>query len=280
MIWRILFGIVVALGVGAAVYLMTPEGRQLLDRVQINATRTEHVALWRAGRSLPGTPDLAKLDERLAAKGVKVGDPVFMRIFKLESKLELWMAKDDGTFVRVATYPICFWSGRLGPKQQEGDLQAPEGYYTVDASQLNPNSRWHRSFNLGFPNSFDKAQGRTGSYLMVHGGCASIGCYAMTNDVVDEIWKLVTAALENGQERFAVLALPFRMTDDNMRKREGYPWRDFWADLAQGDEIFEKTHVPPKASVCDGRYAFAPGDAGETVPMVEEGCPGPLAVRQ
>lgn len=260
---------------------MTPEGRQLLDRIRINATRTEHVALWGAGRKLPGTPDLDKLDERLAEKGVKVGDPIFIRIFKLESKLELWMAKDggtdDGSYVHVATYPICFWSGRLGPKQQEGDLQAPEGYYTVNEGQLNPNSRWHRSFNLGFPNTFDKAQGRTGSYLMVHGGCASVGCYAMTNAVVDELWQLVKAALENGQPRFAVLALPFRMTDDNMRKREGYPWRAFWADLARGDALFEKTHIPPKASVCDGRYAFASGEKGEPVPEVEEGCPGPLA---
>ncbi len=280
MIWRILFGVLVALGIGAAVYLMTTDGRQLLDRVQINATRAEHVALWSAGRPLPGTPDLAKLDDRLAAKGVKVGDPVFIRIFKLESKLELWMARNDGRYVRIGTYPICFWSGRLGPKQQEGDLQAPEGYYTVDSSQLNPNSRWHRSFNLGFPNTFDKAQGRTGSYLMVHGGCASIGCYAMTNDVVDEIWKLVTAALENGQERFAVLALPFRMTEDNLRKRDGYAWREFWADLARADGIFEKTHVQPKASVCDGRYSFAPGEAGEPVPAVEEGCPGSLAKAQ
>ena len=82
---------------------------------------------------------------------------------------------------RFATYPICLWSGRLGPKLREGDRQAPEGFYTVSAEQLNPNSRWHRSFSLGFPNAFDQAHGRTGSFIMVHGGCPSIGCYAMTD---------------------------------------------------------------------------------------------------
>ncbi|XSG82075.1 MAG: L,D-transpeptidase family protein [Methyloligella sp. ZOD6] len=280
MIWRILLsallGFLVAAVIGATLYLASPEGRQLLDRVWINATRVEHRSLWQAGRQLPGTPDLAKLDARLAAKGLKLGDPIFIRVFKLESELELWMER-DGTYVHFATYPICYWSGRLGPKRQEGDLQAPEGYYTVDASQLNPNSRWHRSFNLGFPNNFDKAQGRTGSYLMVHGGCASVGCYAMTNPVVDEIWRIVTAALEGGQPRFAVMALPFRMTKDNMSKRKGYPWRAFWTDLKTGNDLFEKTHVPPKASVCDGRYAFAPGEKGAPVPEVEEGCTGAQA---
>ncbi|ODA67331.1 hypothetical protein A7A08_01357 [Methyloligella halotolerans] len=169
MIWRILFAILVAVGIGAAIFAMSHDGRDMLDRLAINAKRAENVARWGADRPLPGTPDLAKLDERLKAEGVKVGDPVFIRLFKLESELELWMAREDGEYVRVATYPICYWSGRLGPKQQEGDLQAPEGYYTVSESQLNPNSRWHRSFNLGFPNTFDKSHGRTGSYLMVHG---------------------------------------------------------------------------------------------------------------
>ena len=109
-------------------------------------------------------------------------------------------------FERFATYPICRWSGRLGPKFREGDRQAPEGFYTVDAEQLNPNSRMHRSFNLGFPNAYDQAHGRTGSFLMVHGGCASIGCYAVTDPAVDEIWRMVTAALEQGQARFPFMS--------------------------------------------------------------------------
>ena len=113
---------------------------------------------------------------------------MFVRIFKLGSQLEIWMEK-DGSYRLFATYPICLWSGRLGPKLAEGDRQAPEGFYAVTKDELNPNSRWHRSFSLGFPNAFDRAQGRTGSFIMVHGGCQSIGCFAMTNDVVDEIWQ-------------------------------------------------------------------------------------------
>ena len=119
--------------------------------MRINWTRAEYKALFRAGETLPGTPDLARFDERLAARGVKLGVPVYIRIFKLESELELWVEK-GARFERFATYPICLWSGRLGPKLREGDRQAPEGFYTVDAEQLNPNSRMHRSFNLGFPN--------------------------------------------------------------------------------------------------------------------------------
>jgi len=141
---------------------------------------------YQFGYQLPGTPDLGRLDERLQAQGFKRGDPVFIRVFKAEMALELWMKRSDG-FALFASYPICYWSGRLGPKLQTGDHQAPEGFYTVSKGQLNPNSRWHRSFDLGFPNLFDRGQGRSGSYLMVHGGCSSVGCYAMTNGVVSEM---------------------------------------------------------------------------------------------
>jgi hypothetical protein len=134
--------LIVAL-IGAGFYLLTPAGRQLLDRARITMTRWDNQSRYRSGQPLPGTPDLARLDERLAAHGVKLGVPVVVRIFKLESELELWVEK-DGRFVRFATYPVCLWSGRLGPKLREGDRQAPEGFYTVAAEQLNPNSRWHR----------------------------------------------------------------------------------------------------------------------------------------
>jgi murein L,D-transpeptidase YafK len=261
---------------GAGVYLLlTPGGRQLLDRVSINWTRAEYKALHRAGKKLPGTPNLARLDERLAAKGAKLGVPIFTRIFKLESELELWVEK-GGRYELFATYPICLWSGRLGPKLREGDKQAPEGFYTVDTDALNPNSRWHRSFNLGFPNAFDQAHGRTGSFLMVHGGCTSVGCYAMTDAVVDEIWRMVTSALDGGQERFAVQVFPFRMTERNLAVRRGDRWAGFWAELKRGYDLFEKDRVPPVVSVCKGRYAFASGTAGAPVQAVET-CPPEVA---
>jgi murein L,D-transpeptidase YafK len=266
--------LVIALA-GVGYYLLTPEGRQLVDRARIHMKRGDHLARFAAGETLPGTPDLARFDARLAAHGVKLGVPVFIRIFKLEWELELWVEK-DGRFVRFATYPICKWSGRLGPKQREGDRQAPEGFYTVAAEQLNPNSRWHRSFNLGFPNAFDQAHGRTGSFLMVHGGCGSIGCYAMTDPVVDEIWRMITAALEAGP-RFPVHVFPFRMTERNLRHRRGYRWESFWAELKQGYDLFERSRIPPVVSVCKGRYVFAPGSIGTYKSPIEERCPPEIA---
>lgn len=256
---------------GAGIYLVTPEGRQLIDRVRINMTRMDYQARFRAGETLPGTPDLARIDKRLAAVGVGMGAPVYIRVFKLESELEIWVQK-DARFVRFATYPICLWSGRLGPKLKEGDRQAPEGFYTVDAEQLNPNSRMHRSFSLGFPNLFDQAHGRTGSFLMVHGGCASVGCYAVTDPAVDEIWRLITAALDKGQPRFPVHAFPFRMTETNLRLRRGSRWDGFWADLKTGYDLFEQGRIPPVVSVCNGRYVFAPGAIETANSAVEQRC--------
>lgn len=215
------------------------------------------------GLALPGTPDLADLKGRLATAGQALGAPVFIRILKREFELELWLAK-DGRFEHFATYPICRWSGRLGPKLRQGDRQAPEGVYTVSKHQLNPASRWHRSFNLGFPNAYDRSHGRTGSFLMVHGGCSSIGCYAMTNAVIDEIWKIVTAALANGQPRFQVQVLPFRMTDANLAARAGHPAAPLWSQLKTASDLFDRDRLPPTVGVCNGAYAFAPARAGAT----------------
>jgi murein L,D-transpeptidase YafK len=262
--------------VGGGYYLLTPDGRALLDRVRITMTRWDNQSRYRSGQPLPGTPDLARLDERLATHGVKLGVPVVLRIFKLDSELELWVEK-DGRFVRFATYPICLWSGRLGPKLKEGDKQAPEGFYTVASEQLNPNSRWHRAFNLGYPNAFDEAQGRYGSFLMVHGGCSSIGCYAMTDPVVDELWQFVTAALEQGQARVPVHVFPFRMTDRNLAARKGQRWGSFWTDLKRGYDMFEASHLPPVVSVCKARYVFEPGTSGTIGSAVEERCPPEVA---
>jgi murein L,D-transpeptidase YafK len=269
------FLVILAL-IGGGYYLLTPDGRALLDRVRITMTRWDNQSRYRSGQPLPGTPDLARLDGRLAAHGVRLGVPVVLRIFKLDSELELWVEK-NGRFVRFATYPICLWSGRLGPKLKEGDKQAPEGFYTVALEQLNPNSRWHRAFNLGYPNAFDQAQGRYGSFLMVHGGCSSIGCYAMTDRVVDELWQFVTAALEQGQLRVPVHVFPFRMTAHNLALRKGGRWGNFWADLKKGNDLFEATRVPPVVSLCKGRYVFEPGTSATIGSAVEERCPPEVA---
>jgi murein L,D-transpeptidase YafK len=191
--------------------------------------------------------------------------------------LELWMKRGDG-FALFASYPVCYWSGRLGPKLQTGDHQAPEGFYTVSKGQLNPNSHWHRSFDLGFPNLFDRGQGRSGSYLMVHGGCSSVGCYAMTNAVVGEMWALLTAALDAGQERFAVHVFPFRPTGTRLHAYRHHQWAAFWRDLQPAYDLFEASRIPPEISVCRGRYAVRPGQAGSrATPALRTECPPAVA---
>lgn len=265
------------LGVLAAVagltYLFWPQIFAMIEDELIYAQKSSNWARYSAGESLPGTPDLKNLPARLASRNLKLGAPVFMRIFKREFELEMWMKRGD-RFELFATYPICMWSGNLGPKLKQGDRQAPEGFYTVDSAALNPNSQYHRSFNLGFPNAFDRAHARTGSLLMVHGDCRSIGCYAMTDRVIDEVWSILTSALAGGQKRVQVQVFPFRMTETNMSRHAANPNIGFWRQLQAGHDAFVRDHVPPLVSVCDGRYAIRPatGDSDGSAP-IEVSCP-------
>lgn len=266
--------LLLALAGVAAVQPFSPSMLTTYEQHVIDFARTWRRAIYRLGYPLPGTPDLSNLDARLGAAGLRLGAPVLLRVFKQDFELELWLAH-DGRFQHFATYPICRWSGRLGPKYNHGDRQAPEGFYTVGAASLNPRSRWHRSFDLGFPNAFDRAHGRRGSFLMVHGGCSSAGCYAMTNPVIEEIWRLVTAALKAGQKRFQVQAFPFRMTEENLARHAQSTLAPFWLDLKRGYDLFETSHLPPRVSVCSGRYAFEPAqsEGDGSAPPVAAGCP-------
>jgi hypothetical protein len=241
------------------------------DGARLDAERSRRLALARTGQALPGTPDLGDLAGRLTRNGLTAGAPVFIRIFKREFELELWLKRDD-RYHRFAIYPVCRFSGGLGPKLVEGDHQSPEGFYTIDRRSLNPHSRWHRAFNLGFPNALDREHGRTGSFLMVHGGCSSVGCYAMTNPVIDEVWRLVDAALKAGQKTVHVHVFPFRMTSDNIEARSAHRWAEFWREIKPGFDAFEETQVPPRVSVCGSRYQIERrdddlGDAGEIGPQ-------------
>ena len=190
----------------------------------------------------------------LGKKGMSPQSPILIRIFKEESELEVWKARADGRFYHFKTYPICNWSGGLGPKLREGDKQAPEGFYTVTQRQMNPNSKFHLSFNLGYPNAYDRAFGRTGDFLMVHGDCRSAGCYAMTDALVEEIYALAREAFAGGQQAFQVHAFPFRMTDRNMRRHRNSQWYGFWRQLKEGYDYFELTRRPPRVAVCGRRY--------------------------
>jgi murein L,D-transpeptidase YafK len=202
---------------------------------------------------LPNTPSIAQLDARLAEKGLALGNSAFIRIFKAESELEVWLLK-EGRFVLFATYPICFWSGTLGPKVHEGDKQSPEGVYSISARQLHFVGRWPRSINLGFPNAFDKALSRTGSYILVHGGCSSTGCFGMTNPVIEEIFRITERALRAGQPSVQVQVFPFRLTEGNLRAYTSHEWYGFWHNLKLAYDSFERTRLPPRVSVCEGRY--------------------------
>ncbi len=213
--------------------------------------------LWPRGGDLAGIEQrrLGSLRTEMAAAGFRLGDPVFIRVFKESSELELWV-KSGQRHALYKTFPICKWSGALGPKLREGDGQSPEGFYSVARGQMNPNSQYHLSFDLGFPNAYDRAQGRTGSFLMIHGSCVSIGCYAMTDRGIEEIWLIADAALSDGQPAFDVQVFPFRLTAENLARHASSPWAPFWQALRVGYDRFETTHVPPSVSVANGAYAI------------------------
>jgi murein L,D-transpeptidase YafK len=217
----------------------------------------------RDGEKQPGAVDIEELKRRLGDKGLAFGSALMVRIFKLEAELEIWIQKGE-RFELFAVYPVCNWSGHLGPKLSEGDRQSPEGFYSVGTRQLRRGGRWRKSLDIGFPNTYDKAHGRTGSYILVHGGCTSIGCYAMTDRGMDEIYALSEAALEKGQERIQVHVFPFRMTPDKLKAHAQGPWSGFWLSLKTGYDLFEQTRVPPQVRVCNDHYALGevPGDGG------------------
>lgn len=194
------------------------------------------------------------------------GQQAYVRIFKKEGELELWLRKGE-RLALYKTYPICKWSGHLGPKKREGDYQSPEGFYSVSAKQLHPKSKYYRAFNVGFPNALDKQLGYTGAALMVHGDCQSVGCYAMTDRGIEEIYNYVAAAIANGQKEVPVHIFPFRMTASKLASETGAgllafassgqeQYAPFWRNLKQGYDLFEKTGEPPTAYACNGKYAF------------------------
>ncbi len=221
-------------------------------------------AYTRGQLPLPSTPDLGRLNERLAEKGLVKGRPIFIRIFKATSELEIWMQgeKEQG-FVLLDTYPICHWTGTLGPKLREGDKQSPEGFYSVSVRQMRLVGRWQKAFNIGFPNPHDQLNKRTGSFILVHGGCSSVGCFAMTEQVQEEIFELAKAAVTSGQDRFHIHIYPFRMSEENLAAHASNSWVPFWRDLKAGYDSFERTKLPPRIAICEQRYHVTDAEAGD-----------------
>ena len=196
------------------------------------------------------------LKKELTDKGLKYGAPLFVRIFKDPGVLELWLENGSGEFKLFKRYDICAFSGNLGPKLKQGDQQSPEGFYFVNPGQLNPWSQFYLSFNLGYPNKYDRHHGRTGSALMVHGNCVSIGCYAMTDPVIKEVFAIAVAAFEKGQPFFRVHVFPFALEQNKLAKYQSHKWYSFWENLQEGYAYFQRHKRPPNVDVHKGKYIF------------------------
>jgi murein L,D-transpeptidase YafK len=210
--------------------------------------------------------------QQLKKMGSSPGESMVIRIFKESSELEVWKRTASGDYRHFKTYEICAWSGELGPKFQEGDRQAPEGFYTITPGLLNPNSNFYLAFNIGFPNKFDRAHGRTGSHLMVHGDCSSRGCYSMTDESIAEIYALVRESFAGGNPEVQLQIFPFRMTPQKLAKHASSPHLAFWKNLKEGYDRFEVNKRPPTWDVCNKQYVFDV-PRGVTVLNAVEACP-------
>src|SRR3954462_56679 len=233
----------------------------------------------KAAKPLPAkaTQELpAELLSLLRQRKMPKHSPILVRIFKEEAELEVWKQDSTGRFQFLKVYPICRWSGDLGPKLYEGDCQAPEGFYTVTPELMNPNSNYYLAINTGYPNSFDKANNRDGSLLMIHGDCSSSGCYAMTDEQISEIYSLARDSLL-GRPSFQVQAYPFRLTPANLARHRNHPNLAFWQMLKIGNDHFETTQLEPRVDVCNRLYVFnaqpSPNSPGPLAFNPAEKCP-------
>lgn len=204
------------------------------------------------------------LSAKMQMEGMDPQSPIFIRLYKETSEFEIWKQKRNGDYALLKTYPICKWSGALGPKKVEGDRQAPEGIYIVTPAQMNPASHYYLSFNIGYPNAYDRSLGRTGSNLMVHGACSSSGCYSMSDEDAGEIFALARDSFRGGQTAFQIQALPFRMTAANLARHRDDANMSFWRTLKVASDEFDLTLRPPKVDVCDRQYVFNADSNGVT----------------
>jgi murein L,D-transpeptidase YafK len=210
-------------------------------------------------------------------KGTTKHSPILVRAFKKEAELEIWKMKADGTYTHLKTYPVCRWSGQLGPKKREGDRQVPEGFYSVSPGLMNPNSAFYLAFNIGYPNAYDRAHGYTGGLIMVHGDCSSSGCFAMTNEQIAEIYAIAREAFAGGQRNIQIQSMPFRMTPENLARYRLDPNMKFWNEIKEGYDHFEVTKREPQVAFCGRRYVFnatsangAPLDANAPCPPLRQ----------
>jgi murein L,D-transpeptidase YafK len=247
----------------------------LTASVMLAGCNTDDISM--ANNAKANQPVPPRLIQAMTEKNMDLQSPILVRIFKQEAELEVWKQDRDGRFALLKTYPICRWSGDLGPKVREGDRQAPEGFYTISPAQMNPQSAYYLSFNTGYPNAFDQALGRTGGQLMVHGDCSSRGCYAMTDEQIAEIYSLGRESFFGGQRAFQLQAYPFKMTPVNMAKHRNNPNMPFWKMIKEGYDHFEVTKQEPKVDFCEKKYVFdairAPNAKSDPVFNASAKCP-------
>jgi murein L,D-transpeptidase YafK len=193
---------------------------------------------------------------KMEALDTTPSSPTLIRTYKKEAELEIWKMKSNGEYALLKAYPMCRWSGQLGPKKREGDMQVPEGFYTIAPGQMNPNSHYYLAFNVGYPNAYDRAYGRTGGNVMVHGVCSSAGCFSMTDEQVADIYAIARDSFAGGQREIQLQSYPFHMTAENMVKFRLDPNIDFWKNLKDGSDHFEVTKNEPSVLVCGKHYVF------------------------
>jgi murein L,D-transpeptidase YafK len=247
----------------------------LVAGVLLAGCNSDEISL--ANNAKANQPVPPKLLAEIVAKDMDLQSPILVRLFKQEAVLEVWKQDRSGRFALLKTYPICRWSGDLGPKVREGDRQAPEGFYSITPGQMNPQSAYYLSFNTGYPNAYDRSLGHTGSELMVHGDCSSRGCYAMTDEQIAEIYSLGRESFFGGQKSFQFQAYPFRMTALNMAKHRNNPNMAFWKMIKEGYDHFDVTRQEPKVDFCEKKYVFdavkAPDAKRELVFEASAKCP-------
>ncbi len=225
----------------------------------------------RSGRAWKPVP--AEMISLMEQKGSTKSAPILLRAFKKEAELEVWKMRADGTYAHLKTYPMCRWSGQLGPKVREGDRQVPEGFYTITPGQMNPNSQYYLAFNVGYPNAYDKAHGFTGGAIMVHGACSSAGCFSMTDEQIGEIYAIARDAFAGGQRAIQMQSMPFRMNPENLARHRLDPNMKFWREIKEGVDQFEVTKREPQVAFCGRRYVFNASPADGSRLDANAACP-------
>ena len=191
-------------------------------------------------------------------KAAKVAYPpqrIYLRAFKSERVVEVWGSNGGRKPFRLLhSYAIAAASGNLGPKLKEGDGQVPEGFYFIN--RFNPFSSYHLSLGLNYPNARDRKVSdpvRPGGDIFIHGNRVSIGCLAMTDPKIEEIYVLALEAKKAGQSKIPVHIFPFRPDGDWPSASPGLT--DFWKSLRPAYDRFEKTRFVPNISVArNGAY--------------------------